>query len=73
MTVRSVQRGTRRWRTPPQPPPETSRPHPERITRGNVRLLERLFPQISRVLKINQLETIADDIVEAAASTLAGT
>ena len=42
----------------------------ERITRGNFRLLERLFPQINRVLKINQLETITDDVVEAAASTL---
>jgi DNA transposition AAA+ family ATPase len=28
----------------------------ERITRGNFPLLERLFPQITRVLKINQLE-----------------
>jgi hypothetical protein len=34
----------------------------ERITRGNFRLLERLFPQITRVLKINQLETITDDV-----------
>lgn len=42
----------------------------ERITRGNFRLLERLFPQITRVLKINQLETITDDVIEAAASTL---
>lgn len=42
----------------------------ERITRGNFRLLERLFPQISRVLKLNQLETITDDVIEAAASTL---
>jgi DNA invertase Pin-like site-specific DNA recombinase len=42
----------------------------ERITRGNFRLLERLFPQIGRVLKINQLETITDDVVEAAASIL---
>ncbi|WP_455903647.1 AAA family ATPase [Microbacterium sp.] len=42
----------------------------ERITRGNFRLLERLFPQIARVLKINQLETITDDVVEAAASIL---
>ncbi|MET4540893.1 hypothetical protein ABIE37_002681 [Arthrobacter bambusae] len=42
----------------------------ERITRGNFRLLERLFPQITRVLKINQLETITDDIIEAAASVL---
>ncbi|MFJ6378028.1 AAA family ATPase [Pseudarthrobacter oxydans] len=42
----------------------------ERITRGNFRLLERLFPQINRVLKINQLDTITDDVVEAAASIL---
>jgi DNA transposition AAA+ family ATPase len=42
----------------------------ERITRGNFRLLERLFPQIARVLKINELETITDDVIEAAASTL---
>lgn len=42
----------------------------ERITRGNFRLLERLFPQIARVLKINELETITDDVIEAAASIL---
>lgn len=42
----------------------------EQITRGNFRFLERLFPQITRVLKINQLETITDDVIEAAASTL---
>lgn len=42
----------------------------ERITRGNFRLLERLFPQIARVLRINQLETITDDVIEAAASIL---
>lgn len=42
----------------------------ERITRGNFRLLERLFPQITRVLKINQLEIITDDVIEAAASIL---
>ncbi len=42
----------------------------ERITRGNFRLLERLFPQISRILRINQLETITDDVIEAAASVL---
>jgi len=41
-----------------------------RITRGNFRLLERLFPQIARVLKINDLETITDDVIEAAASIL---
>ncbi|RFA17832.1 AAA family ATPase [Subtercola boreus] len=42
----------------------------ERITRGNFRLLERLFPQIKRVLAINELETITDDVIEAAASVL---
>jgi len=42
----------------------------ERITRGNFRLLERLFPQITRVLNINQLEAITDDVIEAAASIL---
>lgn len=40
------------------------------LDRGNFRLLERLFPQIARVLKINELETITDDVVEAAASVL---
>ena len=33
-----------------------------RITRGNFRLLERLFPQIERVLKINELQTITNDV-----------
>ena len=42
----------------------------ERITRGNFRLLERLFPRITYVLKTNQLENITDDVIEAAASTL---
>ena len=41
-----------------------------RITRGNFRLLERLFPQIERVLKINELDTITNYVIEAAASTL---
>lgn len=41
-----------------------------RITRGNFRLLERLFPQIERVLKINELDTITNDVIEAAQSTL---
>ena len=40
----------------------------ERITRGDFRLLERLFPQITRVLKINRLNGITDDVIEAAAS-----
>ena len=37
---------------------------------GNFGLLERLFPQINRVLKINQLDTITLEVIEAAASIL---
>ncbi len=41
-----------------------------RITRGNFRLIDRLFTQIERVMKINELSTITDDVIEAARSTL---
>ena len=41
-----------------------------RITRGNFRLVHRLFVQIERVLKINDLNLITSDVVEAARSTL---
>jgi DNA transposition AAA+ family ATPase len=41
-----------------------------RITGGNFRLLHRLFVQIGRILKINDLSVITDDVVEAARSTL---
>lgn len=41
-----------------------------RITRGNFRLIDRLFTQMHRVMKINELNTITDDVVEAARSTL---
>ncbi len=41
-----------------------------RITGGNFRLLHRLFVQIGRILKINGLSVITDDVVEAARSTL---
>lgn len=41
-----------------------------RITGGNFRLLQRLFVQIDRILKINELSLVTDDVVEAARSTL---
>ena len=41
-----------------------------RITGGNFRLLHRLFVQIQRILKINGLSVVTDDVVEAARSTL---
>lgn len=41
-----------------------------RTTRGNFRLLQRLFTQIERVLKINGLAVITSDVVDAARSTL---
>jgi DNA transposition AAA+ family ATPase len=41
-----------------------------RITRGNFRLLHRLFVQIERILLINELHVITEDVVEAARNTL---
>ncbi|MEV0033548.1 AAA family ATPase [Nocardia sp. NPDC050793] len=41
-----------------------------RITGGNFRLLQRLFAQIHRVMKINELHTVTADVVETARSTL---
>ena len=41
-----------------------------RITGGNFRLLNRLFVQIERILRINGPNAITDDVVEAARSTL---
>lgn len=41
-----------------------------RITGGNFRLLHRLFVQIERVLRINDLTVITNDVVDAARSTL---
>lgn len=41
-----------------------------RITRGNFRLIHRLFAQIERVLRINDLTVITSDVIETARSTL---
>jgi hypothetical protein len=39
-------------------------------TAGNFRLLQRLFAQIHRIMKINELHTLTADVVETARSTL---
>lgn len=41
-----------------------------RITGGNFRLVHRLFVQIERILRLNGLNAITDDVVEAARSVL---
>ena len=41
-----------------------------RLTGGNFRLLHRLFVQIDRVVRINELTAISEDVVETAASAL---
>lgn len=41
-----------------------------RITRGNFRLVHRLFTQVARIMKINDLTTITSDVIETARSTL---
>jgi DNA transposition AAA+ family ATPase len=41
-----------------------------RITRGNFRLPHRLFTQIERIMKINNLTVITSDVIDTARSTL---
>jgi DNA transposition AAA+ family ATPase len=41
-----------------------------KITKGNFRLIQRLFTQIERVLEINQLNSITNEVVEAARDSL---
>jgi len=41
-----------------------------RLTGGNFRLLHRLFVQIERIMKINELAAITEDVVDAARSSL---
>lgn len=41
-----------------------------RITGGNFRLLQRLFNQIGRILAVNDMTTITEDVVDAARSIL---
>lgn len=41
-----------------------------RITGGNFRLVHRLFVQIARVMRINELNVVTEDVVEAARSVL---
>ena len=40
------------------------------MTDGNFRCLHRLFVQIERILRFNELTVITEDVVEAARSTL---
>ena len=41
-----------------------------RIIGGNFRLLHRLLTQIGRILKVNELQTITQEVVEAARACL---
>jgi hypothetical protein len=36
------------------------------ITRGNFRLVERLFAQVKRILQINELRQVTKEVVETA-------
>ena len=56
--------------TPTSSPMPKRQPPSRGLTGGNFRLLQRLFVQINRVLRITQLTAISEDVVETAASAL---
>jgi len=41
-----------------------------RITRGNFRLMERLFAQMRRIMTLNRVDAMSADIVQAACDCL---
>lgn len=41
-----------------------------RLTRGNFRLIERLFSQMKRIMAINNIDEVSGDVVEAARDCL---
>jgi DNA transposition AAA+ family ATPase len=41
-----------------------------RITHGNFRLVQRLFSQIQRIMEINALTEVTEDVVQAARESL---
>jgi DNA transposition AAA+ family ATPase len=41
-----------------------------RITHGNFRLVQRLFSQMQRIMEINGLTEVTEDVVQAARETL---
>ncbi len=40
------------------------------ITGGNVRLIQRLFTRVERIVQINAMRTVTKDVVEAARESL---
>jgi hypothetical protein len=68
--IRRVPGVERRARPPPDYTDNQAITSIAQITRGIFRLLERLLVQIERVLKINEPTIVANDLVEAARSTL---